>query len=45
MTPARYSGSAIMGTIDYREFEKMSPFEIKDGLLKLAKRSARAISA
>ncbi|QIG46772.1 bifunctional aspartate transaminase/aspartate 4-decarboxylase [Nordella sp. HKS 07] len=30
-----------MKTIDYREYEKMSPFEIKDGLIKLAKRSAQ----
>ena len=30
-----------MATIDYREYEKMSPFEIKDGLMKLAKRSAQ----
>lgn len=30
-----------MATIDYREYEKMSPFEIKDGLLKLAKQSAQ----
>ncbi|MET4634681.1 bifunctional aspartate transaminase/aspartate 4-decarboxylase [Kaistia defluvii] len=28
-------------TIDYREYEKMSPFEIKDGLIKLAKQSAK----
>ncbi len=27
--------------IDYRKFDKMSPFEIKDGLIKLAKRSAQ----
>ena len=30
-----------MATIDYREYEKMSPFEIKDGLMKLAKQSAQ----
>ena len=30
-----------MTTIDYRDYEKMSPFEIKDGLIKLAKRSAQ----
>ncbi|KQW50192.1 MULTISPECIES: bifunctional aspartate transaminase/aspartate 4-decarboxylase [Ensifer] len=30
-----------MADIDYREYEKMSPFEIKDGLMKLAKRSAQ----
>jgi aspartate 4-decarboxylase len=30
-----------METIDYRDYEKMSPFEIKDGLIKLAKRSAQ----
>ncbi|MBL0372947.1 bifunctional aspartate transaminase/aspartate 4-decarboxylase [Rhizobium sp. KVB221] len=30
-----------MAEIDYREYEKMSPFEIKDGLIKLAKRSAQ----
>lgn len=30
-----------MKTIDYRDYEKMSPFEIKDGLIKLAKRSAQ----
>jgi aspartate 4-decarboxylase len=30
-----------MSEIDYREYEKMSPFEIKDGLIKLAKRSAQ----
>lgn len=30
-----------MAGIDYREYEKMSPFEIKDGLIKLAKRSAQ----
>lgn len=29
-----------MTTIDYTKFEKMSPFEIKDGLMKLAKRSS-----
>ena len=27
--------------VDYREYEKMSPFEIKDGLLKFAKLSAQ----
>jgi aspartate 4-decarboxylase len=30
-----------MAEIDYREYEHMSPFEIKDGLMKLAKRSAQ----
>ncbi|PWK68461.1 bifunctional aspartate transaminase/aspartate 4-decarboxylase [Aminobacter sp. AP02] len=30
-----------MEKIDYREYEKMSPFEIKDGLIKLAKQSAQ----
>ncbi|MEK1855870.1 MAG: hypothetical protein AAAC48_29410 [Phyllobacterium sp.] len=30
-----------MATTDYREYEKIIPFEIKDGLLKLAKRSAQ----
>ncbi len=30
-----------MTTIDYRDYEKMSPFEIKDGLIKLAKRSSQ----
>ncbi len=30
-----------MTEIDYRQYEKMSPFEIKDGLMKLAKRSAQ----
>ena len=29
-----------MSQIDYTRFEKMSPFEIKDGLARLAKRSA-----
>ena len=32
-----------MATIDYREYEKMSPFEIKDGLLKLAKQQRAEI--
>lgn len=30
-----------MEKIDYREYENMSPFEIKDGLIKLAKASAQ----
>ena len=30
-----------MTVIDYRDYEKMSPFEIKDGLIKLAKRSSQ----
>lgn len=30
-----------MTEIDYREYEHMSPFEIKDGLMKLAKRSSQ----
>jgi aspartate 4-decarboxylase len=30
-----------MAIVDYREYEKMSPFEIKDGLIKLAKQSAQ----
>lgn len=30
-----------MGIVDYREYEKMSPFEIKDGLIKHAKQSAQ----
>ena len=30
-----------MAIVDYREYEKMSPFEIKDGLMKLAKQSAQ----
>ena len=30
-----------MPIVDYREYEKMSPFEIKDGLIKLAKQSAQ----
>ncbi|WP_438751024.1 bifunctional aspartate transaminase/aspartate 4-decarboxylase [Pararhizobium sp. O133] len=35
-----------MTAIDYKKFEKMSPFEIKDGLMKLAKRSsAKSASA
>ncbi|MBZ9654836.1 bifunctional aspartate transaminase/aspartate 4-decarboxylase [Phyllobacterium lublinensis] len=30
-----------MSKIDYRDYEKMSPFEIKDALIKLAKRSSQ----
>jgi aspartate 4-decarboxylase len=31
---------SVMTTVDYTQFDKMSPFEIKDGLIKFAKASS-----